>query len=266
MRLPASPSRAMGYDENVEESPETAIAERGGHGANCQGRRACGSGHNVAMARILLGVTGGIAAYKACELVAAARQGRARRAPDRHARGRAVRPRARPSSRSRGRPPSDDPYPHLARADLLVIAPLTANTLAQARARARRRRPHRGGARAPRPGARRAGDEHAHVGAPGDAGERGDAARARRRARRARGGRARRGRARASAGWPSRRRSSRRVEELLGARAARSRASASSSPPAGRASRSTRCASSATARPGAWASRSPRRRAAAAPT
>ena len=26
-------------------------------------------GHNVAMARILLGITGGIAAYKACELV-----------------------------------------------------------------------------------------------------------------------------------------------------------------------------------------------------
>ena len=26
-------------------------------------------GHNVAVARILLGITGGIAAYKACELV-----------------------------------------------------------------------------------------------------------------------------------------------------------------------------------------------------
>ena len=67
----------------------------------------------------------------------------------------------------------------------------------EARARPRRRRPHRGGARAPRADARRAGDEHAHVGARGDPGERGDSARARGRAdrpggRRARGRRGRR--------------------------------------------------------------------------
>src|SRR4029450_1323455 len=29
------------------------------------------------------------------------------------------------------RPPSEDPYPHLGRFDLLVVAPLTANTLAR---------------------------------------------------------------------------------------------------------------------------------------
>ena len=42
------------------------------------------------------------------------------------------------------------------------------------------------------------------------------------------------------------------------------RAATSSSPPAARASRSTRSATSATARPGRWASRSPRRRSPAA--
>ena len=82
------------------------------------------------MARILLGVTGGIAAYKACTLVrllvgaghdvhpvltASAERFVAAEtfyALARHA-------------------PSDDPYPHLGRFDLLVVAPLTANTLAR---------------------------------------------------------------------------------------------------------------------------------------
>ena len=49
------------------------------------------------------------------------------------------------------------------------------------------------------------------------------------------------------------------------ARPGRSPAAACSSPPAGRASRSTACASSATARPGAWARRSRTRRALAVP-
>ena len=39
--------------------------------------------------------------------------------------------RARPSSRWRGGPESQDPYPHLGHWDLLVVAPLTANTLAR---------------------------------------------------------------------------------------------------------------------------------------
>ena len=53
----------------------------------------------------------------------------------------------------------------------------------------------------------------------------------------------------------------RRIEELLGAtRRARSPAHTSSSVPVGRASRSTRCVSSATAPRAAWASRSPPRR------
>src|SRR5918994_519209 len=82
------------------------------------------------MARVLLGVTGGIAAYKACELcrllvksghdvvpLLTAGAERFVRAETFHALAR--------------RPVAVDPYPHLARADLLAIAPLSANTLAK---------------------------------------------------------------------------------------------------------------------------------------
>jgi phosphopantothenoylcysteine decarboxylase / phosphopantothenate---cysteine ligase len=82
------------------------------------------------MARILLGVTGGIAAYKACELVRLlVKAGHdvlplPTPAADRFVRAETFFALARKS-------PSTDPYPHLERADLLVIAPLTANTLAK---------------------------------------------------------------------------------------------------------------------------------------
>lgn len=82
------------------------------------------------MARILLGVTGGIAAYKACTLVRllvraghdvypvlTAGAERFVSAETFFALARKLR--------------SDSPYPHLERADLLVVAPLTANTLAR---------------------------------------------------------------------------------------------------------------------------------------
>ena len=68
-----------------------------------------------------------------------------------------------------------------------------------------------------------------------------------------------------SAGWPSRPRSSRRSRWSPAARRGRSTACGCWSPPAGRASRSTRCASSATAPAAGWDSRSPPRRRAAAP-
>jgi len=82
------------------------------------------------MARVLVGVSGGIAAYKACELVRLFVKG-----------GHEVVPLVTPSAerfvraetffalarRSR----SEDLYVHLTRADLLVVAPLTANTLAK---------------------------------------------------------------------------------------------------------------------------------------
>ena len=80
------------------------------------------------MARILLGVTGGIAAYKACELVRLLVKAGHDVVPvvtegaDRFVRRETFAALAR-------RPVDDDLYPHLARADLLVVAPLTANTL-----------------------------------------------------------------------------------------------------------------------------------------
>jgi phosphopantothenoylcysteine decarboxylase/phosphopantothenate--cysteine ligase len=84
----------------------------------------------VAVARVLVGVTGGIAAYKACELVRLlVRAGHevvplVTRGADRFVRAETFHALAR-------RAPSEDPYPHLERADLLVVAPLTANTLAK---------------------------------------------------------------------------------------------------------------------------------------
>ena len=82
------------------------------------------------VARILLGVTGGIAAYKACELTRLlVKEGHeviphVTRGADRFVRRQTFEALAR-------RPRSDNPYLHLERADLLVVAPLTANTLAR---------------------------------------------------------------------------------------------------------------------------------------
>ena len=82
------------------------------------------------MARILLGVTGGIAAYKACSLVRLlVRAGHdvypvLTAGAERFVTAETFFALAR-------KPRSADPYPHLERADLLVVAPLTANTLAR---------------------------------------------------------------------------------------------------------------------------------------
>lgn len=82
------------------------------------------------MARILLGVTGGIAAYKACTLVRLlVRAGHdvyplVTQGAERFVSAQTFFALARKSM-------SDDPYPHLERADLLAVAPLTANTLAR---------------------------------------------------------------------------------------------------------------------------------------
>jgi phosphopantothenoylcysteine decarboxylase/phosphopantothenate--cysteine ligase len=82
------------------------------------------------MARVLLGVTGGIAAYKACEVVRLLVKA-----------GHEVIPLLTPGAERfvtsatfnalARRSPSADPYPHLAHADLIVVAPCTANTLAK---------------------------------------------------------------------------------------------------------------------------------------
>jgi phosphopantothenoylcysteine decarboxylase/phosphopantothenate--cysteine ligase len=82
------------------------------------------------MARILLGVTGGIAAYKACSLLRLlVRSGHdvfpiVTAGAQRFVTAETFFALARTS-------PSADPYPHLERADLLIVAPLTANTLAK---------------------------------------------------------------------------------------------------------------------------------------
>jgi phosphopantothenoylcysteine decarboxylase / phosphopantothenate---cysteine ligase len=82
------------------------------------------------MARVLLGVSGGIAAYKACELCRLFVKD-----------GHDVVPLVTPGAERfvteetfralARRPPGDDVYLHLTRADLLVVAPCTANTLAK---------------------------------------------------------------------------------------------------------------------------------------
>jgi len=82
------------------------------------------------MAKVLLGVTGGIAAYKACDLTRLlVKAGHdvvplVTRGADRFVRRQTFAALAR-------RPAREDLYPHLTRADLLVIAPLTANTMAK---------------------------------------------------------------------------------------------------------------------------------------
>jgi phosphopantothenoylcysteine decarboxylase / phosphopantothenate---cysteine ligase len=82
------------------------------------------------VARVLVGITGGIAAYKACELVRLFVRGGHEVVPlvtpeaDRFVRERTFFALAR-------RPQTDDPYRHLTRGDLLAIAPATANTIAK---------------------------------------------------------------------------------------------------------------------------------------
>ena len=82
------------------------------------------------MSRILLGVSGGIAAYKACELTRLLVKAGHEVIPlvtpgaERFVRAETFHALAR-------RPPAEDLYAHLTRADLLVVAPCTANTLAK---------------------------------------------------------------------------------------------------------------------------------------
>jgi len=82
------------------------------------------------MARILLGVSGGIAAYKACDVCRLFVKGGHEVVPlvtpaaERFVTAETFRALAR-------RPPAEDVYLHLTRADILVVAPCTANTLAK---------------------------------------------------------------------------------------------------------------------------------------
>src|SRR5690242_13747961 len=82
------------------------------------------------MARVLLGVSGGIAAYKACEVCRLLVRGGHDVVPlvtpgaERFVTAETFRALAR-------RPAAEDVYLHLTRADLLLVAPCTANTLAK---------------------------------------------------------------------------------------------------------------------------------------
>jgi phosphopantothenoylcysteine decarboxylase / phosphopantothenate---cysteine ligase len=82
------------------------------------------------VSRVLLGVTGGIAAYKACELARLLVKAGHEVVPlvtagaERFVSAETFRALAR-------RPAAGGPFPHLEQADLLVVAPLTANTLAK---------------------------------------------------------------------------------------------------------------------------------------
>jgi phosphopantothenoylcysteine decarboxylase/phosphopantothenate--cysteine ligase len=82
------------------------------------------------VARILLGITGGIAAYKACEVVRLLVKAGHDVLPI-PTRGAEEFVRAQTFYALARKSPATDPYPHLERADLLVIAPLTANTMAK---------------------------------------------------------------------------------------------------------------------------------------
>src|SRR5262249_37025064 len=88
------------------------------------------SGQNEVVARILLGVTGGIAAYKACELTRFLVKAGHDVIPL-VTRGAEEFVTAKTFAALARRPLGDDPFPHLERADLLVVAPCTANTLAK---------------------------------------------------------------------------------------------------------------------------------------
>jgi phosphopantothenoylcysteine decarboxylase / phosphopantothenate---cysteine ligase len=82
------------------------------------------------VAKILLGVTGGIAAYKACELTRLLVKAGHDVTPL-LTRGAEEFVTAKTFAALARRPAGDDPYPHLEHADLLVVAPCTANTLAK---------------------------------------------------------------------------------------------------------------------------------------
>ena len=142
------------------------------------------------VASVVLGVGGGIAAYKAVRAAAAAHRVRARRPG-----------RARPSAALRfvgaptwaalsGQPVATDVWddvhevPHVRlgqAADLVVVAPGHRRPAGQGRPRPRRRPAHQHAATARCPVRVRAGHAHRDVGAPGHRGQRRDAARARRR-------------------------------------------------------------------------------------
>ena len=203
LRRQSAAARRVALEELPDDGPRGGLP---GHAQVRLPRRAPASplyrrptGITSAWLRVLLGVTGGIAAYKACEvcrlLVARGHDVVPLLTPDaeRFVTAETFRALAR-------RPPGGRRLSRTStRARPARRRAVHREHAREARARARRQRGDRRRARAPRADARRAGDEPADVVARGDARERGDAARARRRARRPRRRRDRRGRARRGA-------------------------------------------------------------------
>ena len=146
------------------------------------------------MARVILGVGAGIAAYKACELLRLLKEAghrvRVVPTPD------ALRFVGEPTwAALSGEPVTTDVWtdvadvPHVQlgqSADLVLVAPATADLLARAAAGTGRRPAHRDAADRPLPGGVRARDAHRDVGAPRHPAQRRDAAGPRRAGRRAR--------------------------------------------------------------------------------
>ena len=132
------------------------------------------------MPRVVLGVCGGIAAYKAVEVCRRLVDAGVHVAPGPHRRRAAFRRARSPSRRS---PPSPrrtslfggpEPIPHTRlgqSADLIVVAPATARLLGQVRGRHLRRPAHRHAPRHPGAGAGVPGDAHRDVGARRGPGE-----------------------------------------------------------------------------------------------
>ena len=209
------------------------------------------------------GVTGGIAAYKACELVRLFVRGGHEVVPlvtegaDRFVRRETFFALARREPRGRPLCASDPGRPVRDRAADREHA-------GEARPWGGRQPRDGGSARAPRAVRRRAGDEPAHVGAPGDEGERGTAAGARSRARRS--GRGETAEGELGVGRMAEPEEIHAFCEALLEKREQLRGVRVLVTAGARASRSTTCASSAIAPRGGWVSRWPRKRAGAART
>ena len=169
--------------------PLEELPDDGARGARRREDRVGGPGSDLRPTApgppLLLGVTGGIAAYRACELVRllvkaglgvqvamTARRRALRRRRD--VRGSQPAPGAARRAGARRQLPAPR---RVARRAARVHRAVHREHAGEARARPRRQRRDAERAGGAGPARRRAGDERAHVGAPGDPRERGDAAR-----------------------------------------------------------------------------------------
>ena len=221
-RVRPAAGRDRGFSTSRSRSPSRRSPK--GRSTTSDPRSPRSSSDPLAGRRVLLGVSGGIAAYKAASLARLLQAAGAdvTRVLTEHATrfvgaGHVLRrSRASPRTPRSGNGPARSLHVRLAReADVAVVVARDRERARQARARARRRPAHRDAARGDVPVGARAGDALRDVGAPGDAGERRDAARSRRHVRRSGHRAARARRRRASAASRNPRTSSPRCERAL---------------------------------------------------